>query len=51
MIKFEGSFSSGDAECFVLEHVEHDRPEVTVICLFSHGTFHVRPNFFSFHRS
>ncbi|OAY78299.1 Cell division cycle 7-related protein kinase [Ananas comosus] len=41
VIKFEGSFSSGDAECFVLEHVEHDRPEVTVICLFSHGTFHV----------
>ncbi|XP_020094583.1 probable serine/threonine-protein kinase cdc7 isoform X2 [Ananas comosus] len=28
VIKFEGSFSSGDAECFVLEHVEHDRPEV-----------------------
>ncbi|KAJ0961851.1 hypothetical protein J5N97_029679 [Dioscorea zingiberensis] len=28
VIKFEGSFKSGDAECFVLEHVEHDRPEI-----------------------
>lgn len=28
VIKFEGSFKCGDSECFVLEHVEHDRPEV-----------------------
>ncbi|KAM0934236.1 putative protein kinase Group-Pl-2 family [Dioscorea sansibarensis] len=28
VIKFEGSFRNGDAECFVLEHVEHDRPEI-----------------------
>ncbi|KAL5724012.1 non-specific serine/threonine protein kinase [Ranunculus cassubicifolius] len=28
VIKFEGSFKSGNSECFVLEHVEHDRPEV-----------------------
>ncbi|XP_008794934.2 probable serine/threonine-protein kinase cdc7 [Phoenix dactylifera] len=28
VIKYEGSFRSGDSECFVLEHVEHDRPEV-----------------------
>ncbi|KAF0930101.1 hypothetical protein E2562_030276 [Oryza meyeriana var. granulata] len=27
VIKYEGSFRSGDLECFVLEHVEHDRPE------------------------
>lgn len=33
MIKFEGSFKSGDAECFVLEHVEHDRPEVVLAYL------------------
>ncbi|XP_050384909.1 uncharacterized protein LOC126801563 isoform X2 [Argentina anserina] len=28
IIKYEGSFRSGDSECFILEHVEHDRPEV-----------------------
>ncbi|KAL6641470.1 hypothetical protein ACP70R_019651 [Stipagrostis hirtigluma subsp. patula] len=28
VIKFECSFRSGDLECFVLEHVEHDRPEI-----------------------
>ncbi|GAU20223.1 hypothetical protein TSUD_352870, partial [Trifolium subterraneum] len=28
IIKFEGSFKSGNSDCFVLEHVEHDRPEV-----------------------
>ncbi|KAK1262563.1 Cyclin-dependent kinase F-1 [Acorus gramineus] len=28
VIKYEGSFKSGDSDCLVLEHVEHDRPEV-----------------------
>jgi cell division control protein 7 len=28
VIKYDSSFQSGDLECFVLEHVEHDRPEV-----------------------
>ncbi|KAL6905346.1 hypothetical protein ACP4OV_002947 [Aristida adscensionis] len=28
VIKFECSLRSGDLECFVLEHVEHDRPEI-----------------------
>ncbi|WJX91620.1 non-specific serine/threonine protein kinase [Trifolium repens] len=28
IIKFEGSFKSANSDCFVLEHVEHDRPEV-----------------------
>ncbi|CAN6566497.1 unnamed protein product [Malus baccata var. baccata] len=28
IIKYEGSFRSGDSECFILEHVEHDRAEV-----------------------
>ncbi|KAI7981388.1 Cell division cycle 7-related protein kinase [Camellia lanceoleosa] len=28
VIKYEGSFKSGNSECLVLEHVEHDRPEV-----------------------
>ncbi|KAG9454440.1 hypothetical protein H6P81_007344 [Aristolochia fimbriata] len=28
VIKYEGSFKSGSSECFVLEHVDHDRPEV-----------------------
>ncbi|KAM3733342.1 hypothetical protein ACB098_11G128300 [Castanea mollissima] len=28
IIKFEGSFQSGNSDCFVLEHVQHDRPEV-----------------------
>jgi cell division control protein 7 len=27
VIKYECSLRSGDLECFVLEHVEHDRPE------------------------
>ncbi|CAA6657130.1 unnamed protein product [Spirodela intermedia] len=27
IIKYEGFFKSGNSECFVLEHVEHDRPE------------------------
>ncbi|THG10677.1 hypothetical protein TEA_010373 [Camellia sinensis var. sinensis] len=28
VIKYEGSFKSGNSECLVLEHVHHDRPEV-----------------------
>ncbi|XP_020554050.1 uncharacterized protein LOC105155966 isoform X2 [Sesamum indicum] len=28
VIKYEGSFKSGHADCLVLEHVEHDRPEI-----------------------
>lgn len=28
VIKYEGSFKSGNSDCLVLEHVEHDRPEV-----------------------
>ncbi|RLN40995.1 hypothetical protein C2845_PM01G21710 [Panicum miliaceum] len=28
VIKYECSLKSGDLECFVLEHVEHDRPEI-----------------------
>ncbi|OIW18824.1 hypothetical protein TanjilG_25267 [Lupinus angustifolius] len=28
IIKFEDSFKSSNGDCFVLEHVEHDRPEV-----------------------
>ncbi|KAL0372979.1 UNVERIFIED_CONTAM: Cell division cycle 7-related protein kinase [Sesamum calycinum] len=28
VIKYEGSFRSGSADCLVLEHVEHDRPEI-----------------------
>ncbi|KAL6323370.1 hypothetical protein AAG906_038641 [Vitis piasezkii] len=28
IIKYEGSFKGKTGECFVLEHVEHDRPEV-----------------------
>ncbi|XP_042505967.1 uncharacterized protein LOC122082454 isoform X2 [Macadamia integrifolia] len=28
VIKYEGSFMNGNSECFLLEHVEHDRPEV-----------------------
>ncbi|XP_077237464.1 protein kinase superfamily protein [Tasmannia lanceolata] len=28
VIKYEGSFRSGNSDCFILEHVEHDRPEV-----------------------
>ncbi|KAM0832366.1 hypothetical protein ACQ4PT_064947 [Festuca glaucescens] len=27
VIKFEGCFRSGDLDCFVLQHVKHDRPE------------------------
>ncbi|KAF8032718.1 hypothetical protein BT93_D1591 [Corymbia citriodora subsp. variegata] len=28
IIKYEGSFKNGNSECFILEYVEHDRPEV-----------------------
>ncbi|PKU81590.1 probable serine/threonine-protein kinase cdc7 [Dendrobium catenatum] len=28
VIKYECSFKNGESECFVLEHVEHDRPEI-----------------------
>lgn len=28
IIKYEGSFKNGNTDCFVLEHIEHDRPEV-----------------------
>ncbi|KAG8662314.1 hypothetical protein MANES_01G087300v8 [Manihot esculenta] len=28
VIKYEGCIKSGNSDCFVLEHVEHDRPEV-----------------------
>ncbi|GAY62159.1 hypothetical protein CUMW_215600 [Citrus unshiu] len=28
IIKYEGCFKCGDSDCFVLEHVKHDRPEV-----------------------
>ncbi|XP_059657653.1 uncharacterized protein LOC132304119 [Cornus florida] len=28
IIKYEGSFKSGNSDCIVLEHVKHDRPEV-----------------------
>ncbi|CAL5359743.1 unnamed protein product [Camellia sinensis] len=28
VIKYEGSFKSGNSECLVLEHVHHDRPQV-----------------------
>nr|XP_023906283.1 uncharacterized protein LOC112018010 [Quercus suber] len=28
IIKFEGSFQSGNSNSFVLEHVQHDRPEI-----------------------
>ncbi|XP_073130581.1 uncharacterized protein [Henckelia pumila] len=28
VIKFEGSLKNGNSDCLVLEHVEHDRPEV-----------------------
>lgn len=27
VIKYEDSFKSGNSECFILEHVDHDRPE------------------------
>ncbi|CAJ2673979.1 unnamed protein product [Trifolium pratense] len=30
MIKFEGSFKSGNSDCFVLEHVEHEQPELHI---------------------
>lgn len=33
VIKYECSLRSGDLECFVLEHVEHDRPEVETLML------------------
>ncbi|XP_010531675.1 PREDICTED: uncharacterized protein LOC104807924 isoform X2 [Tarenaya hassleriana] len=28
IIKYEGCLKSGDSDCFILEHVEHDRPEL-----------------------
>ncbi|XP_062146659.1 uncharacterized protein LOC133854456 isoform X2 [Alnus glutinosa] len=28
VIKYEGCIKNGNSDCFVLEHVEHDRPEV-----------------------
>ncbi|KAF3649350.1 putative vesicle-associated protein 2-1-like [Capsicum annuum] len=28
VIKYEGSFKNGNSDCLVLEHVEHDRPDV-----------------------
>ncbi|VFQ70516.1 unnamed protein product [Cuscuta campestris] len=28
VIKYEGSFKEGNSDCVVLEHVEHDRPDV-----------------------
>ncbi|TKY68895.1 serine/threonine-protein kinase cdc7 [Spatholobus suberectus] len=28
IIRYEGSLKNGNSDCFVLEHVEHDRPEV-----------------------
>ncbi|KAG4393534.1 hypothetical protein GLYMA_03G109300v4 [Glycine max] len=28
IIRYEGSFKNGNSDCFVLEHVHHDRPEV-----------------------
>ncbi|KAM7259173.1 hypothetical protein ACFE04_014914 [Oxalis oulophora] len=28
VVKYEGCFKHANADCFVLEHVEHDRPEV-----------------------
>lgn len=40
IIKFEGSFKSGSSDCFVLEHVVHDRPEVTVETIYNlHVTY------------
>lgn len=30
VIKYEGSFKSGNSHCLVLEHVAHDRPEVII---------------------
>ncbi|KAF4368015.1 hypothetical protein F8388_002626 [Cannabis sativa] len=43
VIKYEGSVKNGDSDCFVLEHVEHDRPE---------GVIHrdVKPGNFLFSR-
>lgn len=31
MIRYEGCFRSGELDCFILEHVKHDRPEVKKI--------------------
>lgn len=30
VIKYEGSFKSRSADCLVLQHVQHDRPEVLI---------------------
>lgn len=31
VIKYEGSLKNGNSDCLVLEHVEHDRPEVIIL--------------------
>lgn len=31
VIKYEGCFKNGNTDCSVLEHVEHDRPEVIIV--------------------
>lgn len=36
VIKYEGSFKNGNSDCLVLEHVEHDRPEVNSLLLLSY---------------
>ena len=33
VIRYEGCFRSGELDCFVLEHVKHDRPEVNYFYL------------------
>jgi hypothetical protein len=32
VIRYEDRFRSGELDCFVLEHVKHDRPEVNHFC-------------------
>jgi hypothetical protein len=32
VIRYEERFRSGELDCFVLEHVKHDRPEVNHFC-------------------
>lgn len=36
VIKYEGSFKNGNSDCLVLEHVEHDRPEVDLFNFLSY---------------